>query len=49
MTTPQYLEMSKKVIVKLGWNSHGTYVYSFLWWAKHPLLPALKLTSICLN
>jgi len=34
MTTPQYLEMSKKVIVKLGWNPNRTYVYSFLWWGK---------------
>lgn len=49
MTTPQYLEMSIKVIVKLGWDPNGTYVYTYYWWTSRPLLPALKLTSICLN
>ena len=49
MTTPQYLEMSIKVIVKLGWDPNGTHVYTLFWWKNWPLLPALKLTSICLN
>lgn len=49
MNIEQHLELSLKIITKLGWKGYNTYFYTTAWWGNNPLLPALKLNDICLN